>query len=68
MPVTDKDILTSATLYIQHHGENALALAMENIAKHERLGDIEGRETWNKIARAIQWMQNDDKTDNGTQH
>lgn len=57
MTVTDKDILTSAKLFIDKHGDAALLEAMKKIQEFHDKGDYEGRECWNKIAWAIEWMQ-----------
>ncbi len=57
MPVTDRDILATAKICIQKDGDAALMKAMFKIAEHEANGDIEGRECWNKISKAIEWMQ-----------
>ncbi|MBL4803491.1 MAG: hypothetical protein JKY71_01380 [Alphaproteobacteria bacterium] len=57
MAVTDKDILASAKIFINQHGDRALIEAMKRIEEFEAKGDLQGRECWNQIAWAIEWMQ-----------
>lgn len=56
--ITDKDIIASAKIYMERYGQEALPKALEKIQNFEIQGDERGREVWNKIAWAINWMQN----------
>ncbi len=60
MTVTDRDIYASARMFVDKHGDEALEEAMGRITVFEKRGDVNGRECWNKIAKAIEWMQNPD--------
>jgi hypothetical protein len=49
MPVSDLDINRSAHLWIQQHGDQALAKAREIVETMRRKGDEEGADTWLRI-------------------
>jgi hypothetical protein len=53
MPVSDLDINRSAHLWIQQHGDQALAKAREMVEAMRRKGDEEGADTWLRIIAAI---------------
>jgi hypothetical protein len=53
MPVSDLDINRSAHLWIQQHGDQALAKAREVVEAMRRKGDEEGADTWLRIIAAI---------------
>ena len=42
MPVSDLDIQRTAHLWIQRHGENAVAKAREMVEEMRRRGNVEG--------------------------
>jgi hypothetical protein len=53
MPVSDLDIDRSAHLWIQQHGDQALAKAREMVEGMRRKGDEEGADTWLRIIAVI---------------
>lgn len=57
MSVTDKDIFAAAQVLIDTHGDEALGKAMEKLSYFEQRGETGPRECWNKIARAVQWLE-----------
>ncbi len=53
MPVSEIDIARSAHLWIQRHGEDAIAKARERVEAMRANGDKEGADTWLRILVAI---------------
>jgi hypothetical protein len=53
MPVSDVDITHTAHLWIQQHGDNALAKAREMVEAMRKKGDEDGADTWLRIIAAI---------------
>jgi hypothetical protein len=53
MPISDLDIRRTAHLWIQQHGETALAKAREKLEKMRHRGDTEGADTWLRIIVAM---------------
>ena len=53
MPVSDLDMTRSAHLYIQLHGDDAIAKAREMVEAMRAKGDNEGADTWLRIIVAI---------------
>ena len=53
MPASDLDINRSAHLWLQQHGDQALAKAREVVEAMRRKGDEEGADTWLRIIAAI---------------
>ena len=53
MPASDLDINRSAHLWIQQHGDQALAKARAMVETMRRKGDEEGADTWLRIIAVI---------------
>jgi hypothetical protein len=53
MPLSDLDIARSAHLWIQQHGEQAIAKAREMVEHMRAKGDAEGADTWLRIIAVI---------------
>ncbi len=53
MPVSDLDIARSAHLWIQRHGDAAIAKAREMVERMQANEDKEGADTWLRIIIAI---------------
>ncbi len=53
MPISDLDIHRTAHLYIQLHGEGAIAKAREMVETMRAKGDTRGADTWLRIIVAI---------------
>ena len=53
MAASDADIERTAHLWIQEHGDAALAKARAMVEKMRRRGDKDGAETWLRIIDAI---------------
>jgi hypothetical protein len=53
MPVSDLDIRRAANLWIQQHGDAALARARQRVEGMRRKGDEKGEDTWVRIIVAI---------------
>ncbi len=53
MPVSDLDIARSAYLWIQRHGDDAIAKAREMVQARRARSDAEGADTWLRILVAI---------------
>ena len=53
MPVSDLDIQRTAQLWMQQHGDNALAKAREMAEKMRRRGDNEDADVWLRFIAAI---------------
>ena len=53
MPVSDLDIHRTAHLWIQRHGDQAVAKAREMVEEMRQKGDQEGADTWLRITEAI---------------
>jgi hypothetical protein len=53
VPISDLDIARSAHLFIQRHGDEAIARAREMVEVMRRKGDNEGADTWLRIIVAI---------------
>lgn len=53
MPPSDLDIHRTAHLWIQQHGDNAMAKAREMVEKMRRRGDADGADVWLRIIEAI---------------
>ncbi len=53
MPVSDLDIARSAHLWIQRHGDDAIAKAREMVEAMREKGDKEGADVWLRIIVAI---------------
>jgi hypothetical protein len=53
MPVSDLDIIRTAHLLIQQHGDEATAMARRKVEEMRRLGDTDGADTWLRIIVAI---------------
>lgn len=54
---SDRDIWASARLMADKHGEDAATKAAMKADELLAKGDIEGRWTWLRIIRAIEWLQ-----------
>ncbi len=53
MPASDLDIARSAHLYIQLHGDDAVAKAREMVEAMRAKADDEGADAWLRIIAAI---------------
>jgi hypothetical protein len=53
MPASDLDIHRSAHLWIQRHGDQAVAKAREMVEEMRRKGDADGADIWLRIIAAI---------------
>jgi hypothetical protein len=53
MPPSDLDIERTAQLWIQQHGDNAMAKAREMVEKMRRRGDADEADAWLRIIVAI---------------
>jgi hypothetical protein len=53
MPVSDLDIHRTAHLWIQRHGDLAVAKAREMVEEMRQKGDQEGADTWLRVIVAI---------------
>ncbi len=53
IPISDLDIARSAHLYIQLHGDDAIAKAREMVERMQANEDKEGADTWLRIIVAI---------------
>ena len=49
MPVSDLDIQRSARLWMQQHGDRAIANAREMLEEMRRKGDADGADIWLRI-------------------
>ena len=57
MTVSDLDIIRSANLHLDQHGDEAVAKAREMVRTMKRRGDHDGADTWLRIIVAIETMQ-----------
>jgi hypothetical protein len=55
--VTELDIYRAANKLIERHGADALIDAARMIDRTLDSGDTEGRRVWQRIKRAIEWLQ-----------
>jgi hypothetical protein len=53
MPVSDLDIHRTAHLWMQRHGDQAVAKARQMVEAMRRKGDQEGADTWLRVIVAI---------------
>jgi hypothetical protein len=53
--ISDLDIYRAANLVIKRHGAEAVAARM--VERMLELGDVEGRDLWRRIRRAIETLQ-----------
>jgi hypothetical protein len=53
MPVSDLDVHRTAHLWMQRHGEQAVAKAREMVEEMRQKGDQDGADTWLRIIVAI---------------
>jgi hypothetical protein len=53
MPVPDLDIQRTAHLWMERHGDQAVAKAREMVEEMRQKGDQEGADTWLRIIVAI---------------
>ena len=51
--ITDLEIYHSASVLIRHHGDDAAIHAAQMIDEMLDRGDMDGRETWKRIAAAV---------------
>jgi hypothetical protein len=56
MPVSDLDVHRTAYLWIQWHGDEAVAKAREMVEQLRRRGDEESADTWLRIIVAIETL------------
>lgn len=52
--ITERDIFASANLMIQHHGDQARAVALSRADDFKKRGDEQGAAIWLQIADAIE--------------
>ena len=57
MPVSDLDIFRSANLYLDQHGDQAVAKAREMVETMKRCADHDGADTWLRIIVALEAIQ-----------
>ena len=57
MTVSDLDILRSANMYLELHGDQAVAKAREMVRTMKERGDNDGADTWLRIIVAIETMR-----------
>jgi hypothetical protein len=53
MPVSDLDIHRTAHLWIERHGDHAVAKVREMVEEMQKKGDREGADAWLRIIVAI---------------
>lgn len=53
MPISDLDIHRAARIWIQQHGDAAVAKAREMVEQMRARGDAEGADTWLRIIVSI---------------
>ncbi len=51
------DIYRTANLIIKQFGENALLEAEDRAERHGAFGEAEAASVWQRVAKAIEWMQ-----------
>jgi hypothetical protein len=52
--ITERDIFASANLMIQHHGDQARAVALSRADDFKKRGDEQGEAVWLRIADAVE--------------
>ncbi len=57
MTLSDLDIFRSANMYLELHGEEAVAKAREMVRAMKESGDNDGADTWLRIIVAIETMK-----------
>ena len=55
--ISDLDIYRAANLVIKRHGVDAVIEAARMVDRMLELGDVEGRDLWRRIRRAIKPLQ-----------
>ena len=55
--ISDLDIYRAANLVIERHGGDAVIEAARMLDRMLELGDVEGRDLWRRIGRAIETLQ-----------
>ncbi len=66
--ISEIDIYRAAQLYIDEYGELALSNAAKRIHVFKTEGNNYGEHLWNKIANAIQFIQNSSNLSDITCH
>ena len=54
---SELDIYRAANLVIKHHGADAIIEAARMVDRMLDLGDLDGRDVWRRIRRAIELLQ-----------
>ena len=54
---SDRDIWACASVLIKQHGESAALGASVKVDWHSERGDLQGRDVWLRILRAVEWLQ-----------
>jgi hypothetical protein len=57
MSVSDLDIFRAANMYVEWHGDGAVAKAREMVRTLKERGDEDGADTWLRIIVAIETMR-----------
>ena len=57
MTVSDLDIFRSASMYLELHGDQAVAKAREMVRTMKERGDNDGADAWLRIIVAIETMR-----------
>ena len=55
--ISELDIYRAANLVIKRHGADAVIEAARMVDRMLELGDVEGRDVWRRIRRAIEVLQ-----------
>ena len=55
--ISDLDIYRAANLVIKRHGAEAVIEAARMVDRMLDLGDLDGRDVWRRIRRAIEMLQ-----------
>ena len=55
--ISERDIYRAATLVIKRHGAEAVIEAARMTDRMLELSDVEGRDLWRRIRRAIETLQ-----------
>jgi hypothetical protein len=55
--ISDLDIYRAANLVIKRHGSDAVIEAARMVERMLDLGDLNGRDLWRRIRRAIEMLQ-----------
>jgi hypothetical protein len=63
MPVSDRDIFATAKLVVDRHGKSATYYACGRADELLDKGDLEGAETWRRVAKATEFLLSDGKPD-----